>query len=175
MKPWMSQVEIDTILKYLKPEFTMLEWGCGGSTTFFPNYVANYYSIEHNKEWYDKISKDVPNNVTMNFVARNSERNGNKRAVSYGELEGSGRSKDFYDYIHYPSKLNETFDAVLIDGRGRPECGKFITKYITKDSIVFVHDYFYKNHRTYYHVLEEKYKVIDSIKTGQTLAVLQLK
>jgi len=174
MKPWMSQQEIDTILKYLKPNFTMLEWGCGGSTMLFPKYVANYYSIEHNKDWYDKMLQDVPKNVTLNFVAMNSHSSPNQRSTSYETLEKSSRSKDFYNYIHYPSNLNKVFDIVLVDGRARPECAKYITNYITKDSIVFVHDYFPKP-RTHYRVLEEKYKIIDSIKTGQTLAVLQLK
>ena len=174
MKPWMSQQEIDTILKYLKPNFTMLEWGCGGSTMFFPHYVANYYSIEHNKQWYDKVLKEKPSNVDMNFVAMNSPIGINRQATSYEELEKSSRSTNFYDYIHCPSNFNEIFDIVLVDGRARPECAKYITNYITKDSIVFIHDYFPKV-RTHYHVIEEKYTIIDSVETGQTLAVLQLK
>ena len=45
-QPWMSKQEIDLILSFLNKEDIMLEYGCGGSTMFFPNYVKEYYSIE---------------------------------------------------------------------------------------------------------------------------------
>lgn len=173
MKPWMSQLEIDTILKYLKPDFSMLEWGCGGSTLCFPNYVNSYYSIEHDKEWYEKIKAQISKNVKIVHVPRQSD-TGNVRSKNYAGLNNTSRFKDFHNYIKYPANFGTTFDAVLVDGRARPECAKFIIDYINKDSVIFVHDYFYKNHRVHYHVLEEKYKVIDSVKTGQTLAVLKM-
>lgn len=173
MKPWMSQTEIDKILKYLKPNHKMLEWGCGGSTLFFPDYVEKYYSIEHNENWYNEIKDQVKENVTIVNIQRESD-TGNLKSSNYEGLDKTSRYKDFNKYIKYPAKFETIFDAVLIDGRARPECGKFITNYISNDSIIFVHDYFDKKHRAHYHVLEEQYKVIDYVKTGQTLAVLKL-
>ena len=40
--PWMDNKEIDLVLKYLnqKPNSTMLEWGCGGSTLLFPKHTV---------------------------------------------------------------------------------------------------------------------------------------
>ena len=38
-KPWMSEAEIEVIKKYLTTDKIMLEYGCGGSTTYFPQYV----------------------------------------------------------------------------------------------------------------------------------------
>ena len=69
--PWMSQSEIQTIEKYLKPEFTMLEWGSGGSTLYFPKFVRKYYSIEHDMSWYDNISPKTPNNVDYHLILPN--------------------------------------------------------------------------------------------------------
>ena len=86
----------------------------------------------------------------------------------------------FEEYIKYPFTLNKKFDRILIDGRARPECAKYIYDYIDDDAIVFIHD-FYKelydnegNHmrsggRSHYHILLEKYKIIDSV---ETLAVI---
>ena len=37
--------EIDLIQSYLNDKKIMLEYGCGGSTTIFPKYVKEYYSI----------------------------------------------------------------------------------------------------------------------------------
>lgn len=168
----MSQNEINLIVSYLKPEYVMLEWGCGGSTTFFSKYVSEYFSIEHNKNWYDKVKKETKENVHMFHIPKNGKFD-NKRVNKYEDLEKSGRSQEFKDYIHYPQKINKIFDAVLIDGRARPECAKFISNYITKKSVIFVHDYFCKKYRKHYWVIEEKFKIIDKIKEGQTLAVFQ--
>ena len=44
-KPWMDDSEINTIIKYLNKEDIMLEWGSGGSTNYFPQFVKEYYSI----------------------------------------------------------------------------------------------------------------------------------
>ena len=38
-KPWMSDDEISTITKYLDKNGIMLEYGCGGSTVYFCDYV----------------------------------------------------------------------------------------------------------------------------------------
>ena len=44
---------------FLHPDYSMLEWGSGGSTIeFSQQYVKEYYSIEHNKEWHDKVLKN---------------------------------------------------------------------------------------------------------------------
>lgn len=172
MKPWMSQQEINTIIKHLNKTDTMLEYGCGGSTIHFCNYVTEYYSIEHNSEWYSKILKVAKPNTKMYHIDRNHitpEKN-RIRAKNWNELDASSRSKDFKDYIHFPQTLNKIFDVVLVDGRARPECAKFIFDYLKDDGILFIHDYW---NRPPYHVVEEKYKVIDAVKNGQSLAVFR--
>lgn len=170
--PWMSKTEIDTILKYLNKDQTMLEYGCGGSTNFFCSYVKDYYSIEHNKEWFQNVESNKKNNVNISYVNRNKITPETERIVAktIEELNHSSRYYDFYDYIHYPDTLGIMFDAVLIDGRARPECAKFIQKYVKKDGYVFVHDYWA---RKPYHLIENIYTLIDSVKTGQSLAVFK--
>ena len=58
-KPWMHESEINLIIAFLDKEYDMLEWGCGGSTILFPNYVREYYSIEHNMEWHSQVTDKV--------------------------------------------------------------------------------------------------------------------
>ena len=60
----MSGIQISAIYGYLNKTDTVLEYGSGGSTTHFSKYVKHYYSIEHNKEWYEKVkneSNDISN------------------------------------------------------------------------------------------------------------------
>ena len=182
MAPWMSSIEIETILKYLSPESVMLEYGSGGSTNFFPKYVKQYYSIEHNFEWYNKVSAMTSYNdkIHMYHIRQDCEMP-KHRASNWEELDNSSRSKEFAKYIKYPAIINKTFDAVLIDGRARPECAKFIYDYLNDGDSesftasaghVFMHDYW---PRKRYHVVTEKYDIVDSVKTGQSLVVLQKK
>ena len=52
MQPWMSKEEIKLIEKYLNKNQVVLEWGSGGSTAHFSKFVKEWYSIEHDKDWY---------------------------------------------------------------------------------------------------------------------------
>ena len=53
MKVWMDNREKLLITKHFSPDKVMLEWGSGGSTIEFSPQLKKYYSIEHNKEWYE--------------------------------------------------------------------------------------------------------------------------
>ena len=66
-KPWMHDSEINLIIAFLNKEQSMLEWGCGGSTMLFSKYVKKYYSIEHNKEWYDKVNDKIKKDKIKNI------------------------------------------------------------------------------------------------------------
>lgn len=168
----MSQAEISTITAYLNKDQTMLEYGCGGSTNFFSKYVKEYYSIEHDKVWFDRINSDRNSNVTIYHVARNNVTPETERIIPYDidGLDQSSRQKDFHDYITFPNRINKTFDAVLIDGRARPECAKYVKQYLKKNAYVFVHDYW---ERERYHMIASIYELVDSVKTGQSLAVFR--
>ena len=159
--PWMSQSEIQTIEKYLKPEFTMLEWGSGGSTLYFPKFVRKYYSIEHDMSWYDNISPKTPNNVDYHLILPNEA------------ITDPTQKHQVQNYIDQVDTLGvATFDAVLIDGRGRGWCAEKVVSYLKEDSVVFIHDYW---QRPQYHIVETWYDVIDYIKDGQSLVVLKPK
>ena len=74
MKVWMSQKEIKMIEKYLTPETIMLEYGSGGSTIHFSKFVKEYYSLEHNKEWYNKVKIKISNNDKITtFLSENKK------------------------------------------------------------------------------------------------------
>ena len=176
MQPWMSSTEIQTILKYLKSYYSMLEYGSGGSTLLFPNYVNEYYSLEHDEKWFNKVKNNCGQNVNITHVSRDYATPDINRikATTWQELDTSSRAKDFKTYIEYPQFFKTKFNAVLIDGRARPECAKFIKDYITDDGYMFMHDY-WPECRSAYRVVEEHYQVIDKVVEGQGLAVFRKK
>lgn len=158
----MSQYQIDLIQSYLKPTDTMLEYGSGGSTLYFSQYVQKYISIEHDINWFDKMrGYKIPDTVQLYYCAPNNQI----------ELPcWNGNSSDFHDYINFVDTLPyQYYDKVLIDGRARRQCGIKILDYIDSESIVFVHDFF---ERQRYHELKEYYEIVDQDKNNKPSLVV---
>jgi hypothetical protein len=150
---WMTNEEINTIRKYLKPTDIMLEWGSGGSTLYFSHFVDYYYSIEHDTEYYNSIEDEIfnRNNIVLKLVPNNSPRS------------LPTKKEEFIDYIRAVNTFNKKFDKVLIDGRARQWCGIEVLPYIDNNSIIFVHDWV----RDRYHTLLEYYYIVEEIPSNQ--------
>lgn len=98
--PWVTYSFIDFIKERLKKQHTVFEFGSGNSTFFYAKYAGLVVSVEHDKEWYDKIVSTKPENSEMIFC----------------ELVRGG------DYCKMPVKLEEKFDIIIVDGRDRVNC-----------------------------------------------------
>ncbi|MBD35885.1 MAG: hypothetical protein CL512_03875 [Actinobacteria bacterium] len=172
--PWMSRQEIEIILSFLKPEDVMLEYGCGGSTRLFPLYVKEYYSIESDPQWAEAVKKIMPNNVKMYSVpVDRPEDPGQKHATKWDELYTTKMYQAYRKYIETGSTINKKFTKVLIDGRARPQCARYIYDFIDEDCTIFFHDW--HPSRPHYKSILEKYKVIKETNTGQMIAILKKK
>lgn len=173
-KPWMSQQEIDLILSFLSKDDVMLEYGCGGSTMYFPHFVKNYYSIESDINWSKSVKSRMPENVEMFTipVVRPEDRE-QKLITEWSQLYTTRTYFEYKEYIEAGSKVNETISRLLIDGRARPQCARYMYDFLGKDSIVFLHDW--HPTRQHYRTVLERYKIIQTIDNGQCLAVLTKK
>lgn len=160
-KPWMSDNEINMITSYLENSNVMLEWGSGGSTIYFPQFVKHYISIEHDMGWYNEIKPHVSNNVNYYHIGLDEP------------LSDPTQKNQILSYLNFVDLLGiSKFDRILIDGRGRGWCAEKIIPYLKPTSLVFIHDYW---NRPSYHIVEKWYDVVDFIKEGQSLVVLKLK
>lgn len=207
---WMDNKEIELIDKYLNKDKIMLEYGSGGSTLYFSKFVKEYYSIEHNKLWYDKIKGKTNNsNININFCDINDGYNINdvniigdlkypsnindfndfveyskekhktkledllndvdnkwnsnhiNKAKKWSNLKETENFKIFKNYIEYPKIFNKKFDLILIDGRSRPECVRFVynNNILKENGIILIHDFWT---RPYYYVIFEKFEEVES-------------
>lgn len=161
----MSNQEINLIKSTLQPGSTMLEWGSGGSTITFAPLVSNYYSIEHVKDWHVKVDEEL---VKLNLKSKVIN------TLIEPDLPRTipTKYKEFKTYIEYASEFGVKFDRVLIDGRARAQCASYIIPYLTKDALVYIHDFW---QRPQYHGVLEFYDEVASITTGQSLIVLKKK
>tara|TARA_R110000744_G_scaffold41592_4_gene94002 strand:+ start:1122 stop:1745 length:624 start_codon:yes stop_codon:yes gene_type:complete len=182
----MEPEEISMIEKYLNSDNIMLEYGSGGSTLHYSKLVKEYYSVEHNPRWHHLIKDIIPENCHTKLI-HNKFNNVNVDSKTWKHLSPNSRvdwqtllTGEYYnafkEYIEYPTTINKKFDRILIDGRARPECAKYVYDYINDDAIVFIHDFYKELYddkgkhmrtggRPHYHILLEKYKIIDSIET----------
>ena len=65
--PWVTYPFIDFIRIRLRKNYHIFEYGSGNSTLFYSKHVSSITSVEHNKEWYDKLIKIIPSNVVLMY------------------------------------------------------------------------------------------------------------
>ena len=174
--------------EYIKDKNKVLEWGSGTSTLYFSKIVKQFVSIEHNTEWYNRISSQITDNVEYYYVAPHGFKNDEELDKNVPDLlcrandpvlvDGitHWKTRDGFDwhcgidYIRKPLELEyRDYDAVIVDGRCRTMCA-YIAKYLIKDGGYLIFDDF--KSRTYYHGILKYYEVIDG---GDTLAILKVR
>ena len=128
---FMPKDEENFFLSHLKSDHKVLEYGSGESTKQIAERVDSVLSIEHQKNWYEKVKNEIPNNAEIVLVEPN-----------YPHIDGSGDGsfQQFKDYIEYPIGKN-IFDIILIDGRARPWCASICKRISHEKTIVFIDDF----------------------------------
>jgi SAM-dependent methyltransferase len=116
--PWVTYSFIDFIKERINKQQIVFEFGSGNSTYFYAKYAGKVVSVEHDKEWYDKIVSTKPENSDMIFA----------------ELKTDG------DYCRMPQKLDMKFDIVIVDGRDRVNCCKQAVDALTPGGVVVLDD-----------------------------------
>lgn len=165
MKPWMSNYEIELINSFLKSSDVMLEWGSGGSTVTFSHKVKSYYSIEHVSEWYSNVDTEIKKQNISHKVHNFLVEPDLPRTIPT-------KYEEFKTYIEYVDRLSIRFDKVLIDGRARVQCAEYVIPYLSENAIVFIHDFW---QRPQYHSILNKYDIVKSVKSGQSIVALSPK
>jgi len=72
--PWLTKTAIKYLRENLKKTDKILEFGAGGSTIFFAEYVQKVISVETSLEWIkcvkERLVKEKLNNVDILFLER---------------------------------------------------------------------------------------------------------
>jgi len=170
--PLMSELETKTIVKYLKPEYVMFEWGSGGSTVYFPQFVKRYYSVEHQSHWFRMIRNKLRH---MPEIRKRVNIMYKPQSALFGFKDNDFKRGWFMDYIESIGTVSEKrFDAILVDGENRTRrfCAEEARKYMDEDSVLFIHDY---DDRPDTHKVEEIYDIIEKVEDDNSLVVMKVK
>ena len=111
-----AEIEIVTALLEAREPGTVLEWGAGGSTVYWPLRFsdASWTAVENDMGWVKKVSETAPDNVTLLY----------RTAPDYWELPD----------------VAGPFDMVLVDGRHRVKCVKRSKGLLASGGFVLLHD-----------------------------------
>lgn len=100
--PWLVRSMIDVLSTWLHPQDEGLEFGSGRSTVWLAKRVKFLTSIEHDKNWYEKVDGRISNRFTnINLILKENK-------------EGYISTIDFL--------TEESLDFCLIDGVYRDIC-----------------------------------------------------
>ncbi len=97
--PWVTLSFFEFMKTRIKKEFDVFEFGSGNSSLWFSKRVNTVTAIEHDENWFKKMTASLPKNVKIILSKDES-------AVYSGELK----------------KLDYKFDIITVDANHRNEC-----------------------------------------------------
>ena len=122
--PWLTPGAIVYLESIIKPDFDILEFGCGGSTLFFARRCRGVVSFETNQKWHINVIKHIAikniTNAKINLIQN-------------------------ADQI----KLDEQFDLILVDNQtgyknlSRLSATEVSIPFLKDDGFVIVDNYGY--------------------------------
>lgn len=175
-RPWISESDRHILQSILKQRarfirqraLEILEWGTGGSTVWFPNFLVahgvsfRWLSVEHDRRFFDRRVEPFITNARFSASVTRLRRATNVESslvkdtqvqcivFDYGTLRPrsvqADRRRDLSAYVQAPKQVDRRFDVVLVDGRMRRRCLLEATGLLENGGIVLLHD----AHREYY-------------------------
>jgi len=144
--PAMWKTEIKAIENKLleiaskKDHLNLIEWGSGGSTIHFSNFLRSngisfkWHSIENYIPWYNKVMKLI---IEHGLAETTENHLVNPTCEERKEIQ---EEMELDDYVNYPQNFNCKFDFMLIDARRRKQCLEIAPKYLSSEGVVALHD-----------------------------------
>ncbi|MFA6463630.1 MAG: SAM-dependent methyltransferase [Candidatus Paceibacterota bacterium] len=112
--PWYTYPAIEYIDQLDLSEKNIFEYGSGHSSLFFAKKAKSVTSVEEDKEWFEKISKNKPENLNILY------------------------KKEKNDYVSSITKFNKKFDLIIIDANYRIECCSVAKDYLNDGGIIIL-------------------------------------
>jgi len=162
--PWLSQIAILFFKQYLTKEMVGLEYGSGFSTVFYAERVKKIIAIEHHKEWYNKVKKQLEElnlmNVECVYIPENKNDWQEKLPSFYTDypldFNDFKYRPEYFDYFeqvkNYP---DEYFDFIIVDGRSRVECSLNALPKLKKGGLFILDNSERRRYRPVFEVLKD--------------------
>jgi len=116
--PWMNYNAISFFEDRLTTDLTLFEYGSGNSTKFFAALVGKVTSVECDREWYEHVLEEMPENVSLTFVA----------------MDGTE------PYCESIGKSSAKFDVIIVDAHDRNACMQQSSEWVTERGVIVLDD-----------------------------------
>jgi len=146
-QPWLVFPVIKILDNVMKEDWRIFEWGSGGSTLFFASRAKEVVSVEHNRDWFEAVGKELERlaftNVKYELLEPEQCKNYDRRRISDPSAFFSDDDDSAgYDYEKYAKAITKYpdnfFDLIVIDGRARPSCMFQSLKKVKKNGIILL-------------------------------------
>lgn len=119
--PWVTFGAIDWMQSYLNKGSRVYEYGSGGSTLFLSRTGADVISVEHEEEWYKKLTQELAARNQKATVLLHKPEATTNTAHKYSSFRYKGF--EFENYVRsIESQPDASLDLVIVDGRARNQC-----------------------------------------------------
>jgi len=164
----------DLFNKYLNNAQYYFEFGSGGSTyhSSIKQNIKQLYSVESDKEWFDKMIKLIYNKDKLNYFFIDIDAISN----NWG-YPGKNCSKDamikYSDCIRQiSSDMALQLNVILIDGRFRVACCLKCFDVINDDCVILFDDFL---NRPHYHIVLNYYDIVEKTTDNRMVALKKKK
>lgn len=115
--PWMAPKAIAYMDKVIDKNFQMLEWGSGGSTTWFSKRAKHVTSVEDNQSWFERVRRTFEQekitNIDYRFIPTDHSI----------DQEKCIQEKKIPEYVAVVNGFQQDyFDMIIVDGSFRNVC-----------------------------------------------------
>lgn len=108
--PWFTYPVIEYLNNLDFSNKSIFEYGSGGSSNYWSKRAKDVISIEHKKEWFDKVKTTLNDNQQLIYCRPDEE------------------------YENSISLNNKKYDVIIIDGTRKLQCSKIIDNNLNKES-----------------------------------------
>lgn len=124
--PWYTYPAIEYLDNIDFSDKVVFEFGSGNSSAYWAKKAKLVYSIENNKDWYEKVKNEKAENQIIELSENESE------------------------YLDAINKITGKIDVIIIDGMYREKCAKLVQSHLSDGGIVILDNAdWYKDTSTY--------------------------
>jgi predicted O-methyltransferase YrrM len=125
--PWLTPAAIRLLPTLLRPADQGLEFGSGRSTIWFARRTSALTSVEHNPQWYEKVSAELTTQALSNvdYILAPED-----QPVERGDESAYARAA-----LGFPDK---SLDFALVDGHYRDYSAKFVLPKIKPGGMLII-------------------------------------
>ena len=127
--PWFTYPAIEALNNWDLSDKRVFEYGSGFSTLFWASRAKEVVSVEHNRAWFDMISKLAPDNVRLILAP-----------IDKDESDPSPELREQFDA--YAGAIEGRFDVVVVDGyarsRVRYQCAQRALPHLESNGLIIL-------------------------------------